>query len=204
MLAEFLLGPLRAKILSTILLQPDQPWHVREIARHLNALPGSINRELLRLAEVGILVRHNIGNQAHYRPNPACPILDELAAMLRKTSGVASEIAAALQPLAARIQSACIFGSVARGEDTGYSDVDVLVLGSVSFDDVVAALYPVQQALGRDINPAVYSPAGFLAKLASGNAWAHEVVRNPKLFVMGADDDFGKLVKGPAIAGTQT
>ena len=91
MLAEFLLGPLRSQLLSTILLQPDRPWHVREIARHLNAVPGSVNRELLRLAEVGILVRHTIGNQAHYRPNPACPILNELAAMLRKTKGLPEE-----------------------------------------------------------------------------------------------------------------
>lgn len=204
MLAAFLLGQLRSQVLSTILLQPDQTWHVREIARHLNALPGSVNRELLRLADVGILVRHNIGNQAHYRPNPACPILDELSAILRKTAGLTSELAAALQPLSARIESACIFGSVARGEETGFSDVDLLVLGEVQFDDVVELLYPVQQTLRRDINPVVYRPADFLARLIGGNAWAHEVVCNPKLFVIGADDDFRKLIEDPAIAGAKT
>ena len=66
MLADFLLGPFRTRVLSALLLHPDITWHVRELARRLDALPGSTNRELIKLAEAGILSRQHIGNQVHY------------------------------------------------------------------------------------------------------------------------------------------
>ncbi|QYF92299.1 nucleotidyltransferase domain-containing protein [Massilia sp. PAMC28688] len=197
MLADFLLGQFRTRVLSALLLHPDTAWHVRELARRLDALPGSINRELVKLADVGILSRQHIGNQVHYRANRDCPVFDELASLLRKTSGMASVLTEALQPLADHIQCAVIFGSVARGEETAHSDVDVLVLGDIGFGDVIEALHPAQDVVRREINPVVYKTEDFCAKLASNNTWAREVVEKSKLFLIGNADDFAKLVGHP-------
>jgi len=49
--------------------------------------PGTVDRELTRLAHAGILERERRGNQLAYRADGACPILDELASIVRKTSG---------------------------------------------------------------------------------------------------------------------
>ncbi len=201
MLADFLLGPFRTRVLSALLLHPETAWHVRELARRLDALPGSINRELVKLADAGILSRQHIGNQVHYRANRDCPVFDELASLLRKTSGMASVLTEALQPLVDRIQCALIFGSVARGQETAHSDVDVLVLGEISFGDAVEALHPAQDVVRREINPVVYKAEDFRAKLASNNTWAREVVEKPKLFLIGNADDFAKLVGHPESRG---
>ncbi|MYN06475.1 nucleotidyltransferase domain-containing protein [Pseudoduganella aquatica] len=195
MLADFLLGPFRARILSALLLRPEDSWHVRELARQLDALPGSVNRELIKLTEAGILVRQQIGNQIHYRANPACPILDEITSLLRKTSGLADQISSALQPLSPQIECAFIFGSVARGKEQAFSDIDILVLGDIGFNQIVATLHPLQTTLRREINPVTYRTEDFQQKLASGNTWASEVANNPKLFVIGNADDFGKLIE---------
>lgn len=96
--------------------------------------------------------------------------------MLRKTSGMATVLTDALQPIAAQIQCALVFGSVARGEEATLSDVDVLVLGDVSFAEVMEVLHPVQEEVEREINPVVYRIADFNAKLALNNTWAREVV----------------------------
>ncbi len=184
--------------MSALLLQPDTTWHVRALARQLNVLPGSLNRELLKLAEAGILSRQGIGNQIHYRANLHCPIFAELAGLLRKTSGMTTVLANALQPMAERIQCALVFGSVARGEETVHSDVDILVLGDVGFAEVVEVLHPVQDEIQREINPVVYRTNDFRAKFASNNTWAREVVEKPKLFLIGDADDFAKLVGYPA------
>jgi predicted nucleotidyltransferase len=203
MLADFLLGPFRTRVLTELLLRPEHSWHVRELARQIDALPGSTNRELLKLTDAGILVRHSVGNQVHYRANPACPILPELAGMLRKTSGLADQIRDALRPLSAHIQCAFIFGSIARGEETSGSDVDILALGDIAFSDLVAALHPLQSTLRREINPVVYRVEDFRHRLAAGNTWAREAASNPKLFLIGAADDFGKLVEDrPAIGAS--
>jgi predicted nucleotidyltransferase len=197
MLADFLLGPFRTRVLSALLLHPETAWHSRELARRIGALPGSTSRELVKLAEAGILLRQQIGNQVHYRANRDCPVFIELAGMLRKTSGLATVLADALLPLAENIQCALIFGSVARAEETAHSDVDILVLGDIGFAEVIGALYPAQEEVQREINPVVYRPDDFCAKLASNNTWAREVVEKPKLFLIGDADDFAKLVENP-------
>lgn len=193
MLAEFLFGAFRTRILSALLLHPDTAWHVRALARHLNVLPASLNRELIKLAEAGILSKQQIGNQVHYHANSTSPVFSELASILRKTSGLADILAQALLPLFAEIQCALIFGSVARGEEQANSDVDVLVLGDAGFADVIELLHPVQAIIGREINPVVYRTADFVSKLQSNNTWAREIVNKPKIFINGNADDFAKL-----------
>jgi predicted nucleotidyltransferase len=150
---------------------------------------------LVKLADVGILLRQAVGNQVHYRANRDCPVFEELAGMLRKTSGMATVLAEALQPIAKHIQCALIFGSVARGEETTHSDVDILVVGEVGFAEVIGALHPVQEIVHREINPVVYRVDDFRNKLASSNTWAREVVEKSKLFLIGTADDFAKLVE---------
>ena len=195
MLADFLFGAFRTRVLSILFLQPDTAWHVRELARRLEALPGSTNRELVKLAEAGILSRQRIGNQIHYRANRDCPIFKELAGMLKKTSGLPSALEEALKPVAECIDYALVFGSVARGEETVYSDVDVLVLGQIGFAEVIEVLHPLQKKVQREINPVVYRTDDFFAKLGSNNTWAREVVEQPKVFLIGDANDFAKLVE---------
>lgn len=201
-LADLLLGPLRQRVLSRLLLHPDTALHVRELARQTGSQPGTLNRELAKLAQAGVLLRQQVGNQVHYQANRACPVFSELAGLLRKTAGLAAVLADALAPLAdaGRVRLAMVFGSVARGEETAASDVDVLLLGELTLADAVEALHPTQDALHREVNPVVYRPADFAAALAAGNTWAREVVARPKLFLIGAADDFAELAGDSAPA----
>lgn len=201
MLADLLLGQHRRRVLGILLLNPQASVHVRELARQTGSQPGTLNRELTKLAQAGVLLRQQVGNQVHYQANRACPVFEELAGLLRKTSGMATVLADALAPLSGRIQFALVFGSVARGEETAASDVDVLIVGDVGLAEVVEVLHPLQDRLRREINPVVYRPRDFLDKLASGNTWAKEVVTKPKLFLTGTADDFAEFTGHPASAG---
>ena len=204
MLADFLLGPFRTRVLSALLLNPDSAWHAREIARRIGALPGSTSRELVKLANAGILLQQHIGNQVHYRANRGSPIYGELSGILRKTSGISTVLANALLPFVENIQCALVFGSIARGEEAAHSDVDLLILGDIGFAEVIEALHPVQEQVLREINPVVYRTDDFRGKLASNNTWAREIVEKPKLFLIGDADDFAKLVENIKPDGIQS
>ena len=197
MLSELLFGSQRRRLLAQLFLNPSTALHVRELARRTGTQPGTLNRELHRLEIAGLLVRNKVGNQVHYQADRSCPIFEDLANLLRKTDGVAALIAEALSPVAG-IQSALIFGSIARGEETPYSDVDVLILGDALFADVVEALHPTQSKLGREINPVVYRAEDFREKLATEDTWAREVIANPKLFVAGGAHDFAYRITSDA------
>ncbi|MGC1817877.1 MAG: nucleotidyltransferase domain-containing protein [Casimicrobiaceae bacterium] len=192
-LAELLFGSYRRDILALLLLHPDTALHVREIARVIGKAPGTALRELDRLAETGVLLRRRVGNQVQYQANVVCPIYDELRSILKKTTGVAEVLRAALDPLAHGIGSAFVYGSIARGDERAGSDLDVMIVGDVTFEDVVGALSPAQEALRREINPSVYPPTEFAAKLAAGDPFLQRVLADRKIFLIGTDDDLGQL-----------
>src|SRR5689334_23579365 len=115
MLAALLFGSYRQRVLGLLLLHPEKAYHVREIARLTDTTPGTLHKELARLAKAGLLSREKVGNQLHYRANRQSPIFEELAGILRKTSGLADVLQGALAGLTRRLKVALIFGSVARG-----------------------------------------------------------------------------------------
>lgn len=191
-LAETLFSDYRRRILALLLLRPEDHYHVREISRLTGVPAGSLHRELKLLADAGLLSRHSAGNQVRYQANRDCPIFRELAGIFRKTCGLSDIIQAALQPLSPAIKAAFIFGSVAKGEEKATSDVDVCVIGTASFTDVVVALADMNQRIGREINPVVMPYDQFTARLAAGEQFTTRIMNEPKLFLIGDEHDLGK------------
>lgn len=76
-------------ILGLLLLRPDERFHVRELARITGFQAGTLNRQLKRLQEGGILRAEKQGNQILYLANRASPVYEDLAGFFRKTSGLA-------------------------------------------------------------------------------------------------------------------
>lgn len=191
-LASLLFGSGRREVLAALLLHPERSLHVRELARMTRKAPGTLLRELNVLAEVGILSRGRIGNQVHFQANAACPIFEELRAIMKKTSGIAGVLRDALEPLATRIDAAFVYGSIARGDERRGSDLDFMIIGKVKLGDVVVALQEASNALKREINPHLYSAEEFSRRLAVGEPFLERVMEDKKIFVIGAPNDLGK------------
>ncbi|HEV2271315.1 MAG TPA: nucleotidyltransferase domain-containing protein [Steroidobacteraceae bacterium] len=190
--ATVLFGTYRRKVLGLLLLHPGEQFHLREIARVTRTQPGTVRRELSLLSGAGIIERDVQGNQVRFRANEAYPIFDELRSILKKTAGVANQLRAALLPFADKITVAFVYGSVASGQERATSDIDLLIVGTVKFEDVIRVLHPYQEELRREINSHVYSPAEFKRKASEEDSFLTSVLKGPKLFVIGSDHELGK------------
>jgi predicted nucleotidyltransferase len=182
-------------VLGLLLLNPDATYHVRELARLTGTSAGTLHKELTKLTQGGVLRRQDVGNQVRYSANRDCPIFDELASILRKTSGLVDVLASALGSVEKNIVLAFVFGSVARGEQQSNSDVDVMLVGSLGFADAVQALHPVQATLQREVNPVVYSVDEFRQRAAGNDSFVGEVLAKPKLFVVGNENELRELTQ---------
>ncbi len=195
MLSSLLFGEYRRRVLGLLLLNPDATYHVRELARLTGTSAGTLHKELTKLTQGGVLRRQDVGNQVRYSANRDCPIFDELASILRKTSGLVDVLASALGSVEKNIVLAFVFGSVARGEQQSNSDVDVMLVGSLGFADAVQALHPVQATLQREVNPVVYSVDEFRQRAAGNDSFVGEVLAKPKLFVVGNENELRELTQ---------
>jgi len=191
---EFMFSPYRRQLLANLLLRPDEQFHVRELGRMTGISAGSLHRELKAMAESGLLLREKIGNQVFYRADTHCTIYEELAAIFRKTLGFASLLHDALSKLAGKIQVAFVFGSMASGQQKAGSDIDVCVLGNVTLLEVVKALSSVQDTLRREVNPVVMTAKKFAAQSVKKDRFVTRVLSEPKILVMGGEDELAKLV----------
>jgi predicted nucleotidyltransferase len=188
-ITSFLFPEYRQRVLGLLLLHPQTQFHVREIARLTHTAAGSLHRELSKLAKAQVLIREVSGHQVYYQANVDFPIFEELASILRKTSGLVDVLANALLPVREKIESAFIFGSIGRGTENQGSDVDVLIIGELSFTDAVKNLYPAQEILRREINPKVYMKSEWKNLVKTNDAFAQELLSTPKLFIIGEEND---------------
>src|SRR5437868_15406281 len=116
-----------------------------------------------------------------------------MQALVNKTIGIFSALQSALHPLAKRVLVAFVYGSVARKQETAQSDVDLMVVGKVTLDEVLSRLSTVEKGIGRSINPTVYSVAEFKSKFASGNHFLTSVLKGQKVFLLGDEDELRKM-----------
>ncbi len=188
-----LFGLTRRRILAWLLGHPDHAFYLRQIARQVGTAVGATGRELDLLTAAGLVTRSVDGRQVYFQANRESPIFPELQSLFAKTVGLVDTIREGLASLVDRIDVAFVFGSGARGELRAASDLDLLVVGTASFEEVVGALAATQARLGRDINPAVYPPSEFSAKLDSGHHFLTRVLEEPHLFVIGGHDELVRL-----------
>ena len=199
-ISRTLFGQTRRAVLGLLYGQIQEALYLRQIARRVGTGHGAVQRELNHLADAGIILRKRLGKEVYYQANPRCPVFAELKSLILKTVGLADLLRRALGPLSEKMNAAFIYGSFARGRERADSDVDLMIIGQVSFAQVSKALDAVQERLGREVNPTVYSVAEFKTKLASGHPFLNAVIAAEKIFLIGDEDELAGLA-GKRLAG---
>lgn len=194
-LATALFGKGKRAILALLFTHPDRRFYLREIARAAGTTPSVLQRDLASLTEAGILERANEGRQVYFRANEACPIFPELKGLVTKTFGIGDVLRAMLEPHAARIALAFIYGSVASGTQTGKSDIDLLIVGHLELSAIAQGLLDAEAGLGRPINPTLYTEKEFRDKAQSGHHFVTTVLSRPIVYVIGDKHDLEKLTE---------
>lgn len=179
----------RRKVLAFLLMNPHEWVHLRELARLTDTSPGTLKKELDVLMGAGLLKSQRMGNQTQFSANTDHPVYPELFGLIRKTIGLHDVLATALESLDCKLDVVFVFGSMAKETETSQSDVDLMVIGDVTFGEVTNALYDVQTIVGREINPKVMSRTEWQAKQLDGNSFVKELLTQPKIFIVGSEHD---------------
>jgi predicted nucleotidyltransferase len=187
-IAATLFGKTRRALLSRLFLEPERAFRLRELSRLTGISAGSVQHELKQLLQADLVTRTEQGDLVAYRANRASPVFEELRAIVEKTSGIDALIRDALRKAAKKIRLALIYGSIAKGGNVARSDVDLLVVGTLGFEALVALLRPVEQRIGREISPRLFSPEEFEKKRRT-DRFLRSVLSGPGIAVIGSLDD---------------
>jgi predicted nucleotidyltransferase len=187
-IADALFTKVQQRVLAVLFGNPGRSFYANEVIALAGSGTGAVQRELARLEAAGLVTVTRLGKQKHYQANAAAPVFEELRGLVLKTSGLADVLRDALAPLAAQISAAFVYGSVAKGEDTAQSDIDLMVVSdTLSYADLFAALEEATNRLGRTVNPTVYSRKELDKRVRADNVFVKRVLSQPKLWVIGEE-----------------
>jgi len=189
---DALLPKTRQGILAATLIQPARAWYVSELARRMGVPSSSLQRELRDLTAAGILKTHRQGRMAYFQANTESPTFADLRGLLLKTAGLVDVLADALRPLSGRLRLVFVYGSIASGSERSDSDIDLMVVGTVSPTEFAVPLRYARELLAREINPTVYTPTEFDRKRKAKDHFLTAVLGKPKLFVLGSSNELEK------------
>jgi predicted nucleotidyltransferase len=185
----------RQGILAAILMRPEKAWYVSELARRMQVPSSSLQRELQELTKAGVLKCHKQGRMVYYQADAESSIFPDLRGLLLKTAGLVDVLAGALKPLAAKLRTVFVYGSIANGTEQSNSDIDLMVVGATSPIALALPLRRASQFLGREINPTIYTPEEFNKKRAAKDNFLRQVLDKPRLYVLDKSNELDRPSK---------
>lgn len=181
-------------LLKLFMLHPTRDFYQRELVDLTGERLFLIQRGLARLVEAGVVEQASRGNRVYYRVNQAHPAFQDLKGMILKTVGLGDTLRVQLREVGDRVKVAFLYGSSARGTETAASDIDIMLIGSLSGREVASIFSPVKKMLNREINPSVYSPAEFRKKTRERHPFVSTVLKEPKVFLLGDERDLKAIL----------
>lgn len=170
----------------------SRKYYINEMARLAGTSQGTCRRELNKLADMGLLVSSRAGNLQYYEINRKYPLYNEFRSIIQKTIGIEGILKERLQGMTG-VRFAFLFGSYVKNEFKPESDVDIVIIGTISEDRLVNLFRNIEAIIGREINYHIYSTKEFRSSLKA-SSFIKNIIKNYKI-VAGDDGDFRSILE---------
>jgi predicted nucleotidyltransferase len=185
-LLPLLRSRLQAEVLTLVLLSPEQEWTLTELASRVGSAVSSVQREVVRAEQAGVMVSRRVGKTRLVRAARS-PLTAPLTDLLLRSFGPRQVLAEELSEVPG-VERAYLFGSWAARysgqEGRPPADLDVLVIGSPDRDALDDAAQRAAVRLAREVNVTVRSADWW----RSGDDGFHsEIQRRPLVQIGGGE-----------------
>jgi len=183
----------RTKILKHFFLNKKEKYYLRQLERILCIPVGNVRRELISLEKMGLFKKEKMGKELYYFLNRDLPIFKEIEGIISKTIGIEAILKQGLQNIK-EIRSSFIYGSVAKGKEDSFSDVDIFVIGNVEEDRILKAVRKLEKEIQRDINYTIFTERDIIKGVKKDNVFLKDVLKGNKIFLIGDKNDLEEII----------
>lgn len=188
MLAEILTSNTRAEILR-LLFDGEQAEHY---LRELQSLSGvnvrAVQKEVAHLEGLDLIKSRRDGNRLYFTANIAHPLYPDLVSIVEKTVGIIGQLKERLTD--EKIEAAFIFGSMAKGKERSESDLDLVVIGELGMRSLSKKLSGIQERIGREINPHVFTKEEFINRIKKKDHFIVSILKEEVKPIIGSIDEY--------------
>jgi len=174
-----LLTPKVILILRTMSKDLSRWYYTRELAKLSRVGVGTVSSEFNKLAKEGLVEQKTEGQEKYYKLNLTSPRTRKLCELFeidkreklykekRRLAWVLEDFTKRVSDFAPEVQSVILFGSVARGQATPRSDIDILVIAPNSGEERFNELMNAVDRLAAEVSgrhPAKLVPIVMMTK----------------------------------------
>jgi len=194
MLEKLFSSKARVEVLKLFLFNPENSFYQRQISALTHQSIRGVQREVEKLQKLGLIGKSIQGNRIYYKVNRDCPIFEEMKRIFFKSEGIAEIIKGSLAK-SDSIKIAFIYGSYAKNQESLLSDIDLLVIGSITSREVSTLLSRSKKELNREINYAIFNLQEFKKRIKQENHFLNTVLKEKKIFIIGNENELERVVK---------
>ena len=194
MLQRLFSSRVRVEILSAFLMNPERELYLREVARLTGEDYKNVSMELRNLREIGLVSSRNEGNLKYFSLNKEFVIYEELKSIFMKTKGAVGILREAVSTKR-DIDYAFIYGSFATGEERAESDIDLMVIGRISLEEVLALIRGPEEKLSREINVSLYDLQEIRKRVKDHDPFIMEVLGGSKTMLIGDENELRRIIE---------
>lgn len=188
MLSELFTSNTRAEVMRMLFNGLGEEHYLRDLEKLSSVKINSLHKEVKRLVSLDLLKVRQDGNRTYYSANQQHPIYPDLVSIVEKTVGLYFELTKSLSDSA--IRCAFIFGSFASGKEKAQSDIDLVIIGDLGMRRVSKLLSGLEERIGREINPHIFSEEEFKERIRSRDHFISSVMDHRVKVLIGNIDEY--------------
>ena len=188
MLAELFTSDTRAEIMRILFNGEDKEHYLREIEKISHVHISSLQKEVRHLVSIDLIKARKDGNRIYYKANVEHPIYSDLVSIVEKTVGVIALLKDKLNDT--KIECAFLIGSMAKNKEKATSDIDLIIIGDLGMRTLTKLLSGLQEKLGREINPHIYTKEEFKKRIKSKDHFIFSVLKEEIKPIIGSVNEY--------------
>jgi len=166
-------------------MHPETELTLASISRRTGLAQAVVHKEVSRLVEAGVLEDRRDGNNRLVRVSPKHPLYTPMAEIIAATYGPVPVLRDMLSSIPT-VGNAFIYGSWAERR-VGVSglfprDVDVMVIGELSVDDLIRIQQSARDLLGMEVN--IHRTTWQSWENSDSDPFLAQVSSKPKIYLM--------------------
>jgi len=177
------------QVLSLMFGHPERSYYANEVVRIAGVGTGTVQRELAKLSDCGLLTVKRVGNQKHFQANTECPVYSELRSIVLKTFGAVDVLRTALASMDGGIELALIYGPEVSSATSLSHDIHMLIVSDhIEYTELVSGLTGVENRIGRNIHPLLFNKKEFESLRAEQSESLASILSQPCLYLVRQQD----------------
>lgn len=192
LLSHFFTNQTLVDILLFFVLQPHEKAYLTQIMDATGKALIQVQRTLKRLIETGLIQKSTHYKRTYYQADLKHVAYEEIRNLIIKAKIFSDQLESDLKNIKDKIDYGFIYGSLAKGTNTLKSDIDIFLIGNLTYESASPFLFNLSRELVQEVNAIIFTPQEFSKELKAKNVFISNVIQEQKIWLFGDKSEFEK------------